>query len=134
MLLQRIRSSRFDLRGLSVIAALLSLCVSNNVGPSFLPLPVTVDSTAENLAQHENNLVTRSSSRAASDVFRIPMMVQPQKRAYKEHDVQPIAAAPKVRFLPQRWVRINTAFNSPLPSLPAASVSQPPGRAPPRLS
>jgi hypothetical protein len=49
----------FSLRGLVVIAALLSLCVSSNVGPRFLPLPLLDSFGSESLLE-----VTISPSRS----------------------------------------------------------------------
>jgi hypothetical protein len=95
MAVQTIRSRFFELRAFLVFAALISLCVSNNVGPCFLPLPAVTDHVVEHRPHPQNNTVSRSSSRTGSDSFRVPIMGQAQKRADKEHHAQPFAASPK---------------------------------------
>jgi hypothetical protein len=61
------------------------------------------------------------------------MMVQTQKRAYKEYHPQPIAAALNAGLVLPGDARVATEFKFPIPLLTTGSVSQPPGRAPPRL-
>ena len=130
MPVQRLVLRRLELRAIYVLAALLSLCVSNNVGPCFLPLPVVTDCVAEN-SQHQNDTASRSSSRTLSDCFRVPMG-QTQNRA--DRHAQAIAGVPKIGFMLLGDTRVNLKFNSLIPLLPAAAISQPPGRAPPRLA
>jgi hypothetical protein len=134
MAVQTIRSRFFELRAFLVFAALISLCVSNNVGPCFLPLPAVTDHLVE---QHrpnpQNTTVSRSSSRTGSESFRVPIMGQAQKRADKEHHVQPFAASPKAGIVLPDDAPVATELNFPISLFSSASVSQPPGRAPPRL-
>ncbi|MFN2511934.1 MAG: hypothetical protein ABR568_10890 [Pyrinomonadaceae bacterium] len=125
-------TSRFDVRSALVIAALVSLCVSNNVGPCFLPLPVVTERVAENRHKNQHNTASRPPSPAQSDSFRVPMMAQ-QKRADNEHYPQPLAATLKAGFVPED-ARAAAEFSYPISLLTSLSVSQPPGRAPPRLS
>ena len=132
MTLQKSILKPFDVRAVSVLIALLSLCVSNNVGPCFLPLPVATDCVAESRPEHQNNTASRSSSRTGSDTFRVPMMGQSQKRANKDDHAQPIAGAPRIRLVLPGDAPIAT-FDSPSLHVTAQALSQPPGRAPPRL-
>lgn len=133
MALQPIISRFFDLRAFLVIAALISLCVSNNVGPCFLPLPVVTDRVAENQQKNQRSTASRPPSPAESDSFRVPMMAQTQKRADKEPQPEPLAATLKGGFVLPSDAGVATEFSYPISLFTPASVSQPPGRAPPRL-
>ena len=132
MVLRSIISRFFELRAFFVCAALVSLCVSNNVGPCFLPLPAVADCVAEHRPNPQNNTVSRSSSRTGSDSFRVPMMGQAQKRADKEYHAQPIAT-PTASVVVPVDAPVADELSLQFFCLPSASVSQPPGRAPPRL-
>ena len=121
------------MRSALVIAALLSLCVSNNVGPSFLPLPRVTDRLAENPQENQRDTASRPPSPAESDTFRVPMMGNTQKRADKEPQPQPLAVTLKGGFVLPNDARVATEFSYPISVFAPASVSQPPGRAPPRL-
>jgi hypothetical protein len=131
MALQKPVLRPFDVRVVLVLIALLSLCVSNNVGPCFLPLPVVTDCVAQSL-EHQNNTVSGSSSPTRPDSFRVPMMGQTQKRANKDNHAQPLAGAPRIGFVLPGDARVAT-FDSPIPPVTAQALSQPRGRAPPRL-
>ena len=134
MILETKQSRSFNARAALVIVALLSLCVSNNVGPCFLPLPVITDPVANNPQGNKDNKASRSSSPAESDSFRVPMMAQTQKRSDKAPQAQPLAATLKAGFvLPNNAGAVTeSSYQITLPT--SASISQPPGRAPPRLT
>lgn len=123
--------SGFDLRALLIIAALSTLCISNNVGPSFLPLPVVTDRLAENPQANQRDTASRHPSPTESDSFRVPMMGHTQKkRAAKQ--LQPLDTTLTAGFVPPVDGRVAAEFSFPVFLLTPASVSQPPGRAPPR--
>ena len=82
-----------DLRALLVIAALLSLCISSNVGPRLLPLPDVIDRVEE---QCEKKVGISRSRGPQAESFRVPMMAQ--RRADREAP-QPLAALPKIGFV-----------------------------------
>lgn len=119
-------------RALLVIAVLISLCVSNNVGPSFLPLPVVANRAAENPQENQHDTASRPPSPAESDSFRVPILSHKQKRAAKEPQPQPLGTTLKARLVLPNDVRVATEFGLPTSLFTSASVSQPPGRAPPR--
>lgn len=122
------------MRGALVFGALLSLCVSNNVGPCFLPLPVVTDRLANNPQENIDNKASRSSSPADSDNFRVPMMAQTQKRSDKAPQAQALAATLKPDLVPPNNAGAVTEFSYQISFPTSASVSQPPDRAPPRLA
>lgn len=127
--------SRFvDLRALLVIAALCSLCISNNVGPSFLPLRVVTDRLAENPQEHHLDTVSGLPSPVEPDAFRVPMMGHTQKRVVKEPQPQNLAAMLKAGVVLPTDTQVATEFDTRISLFTSASVSQPPGRAPPRLA
>ncbi len=132
MAVETIRSRFLELRAFLVFAALISLCVSNNVGPSFLPLPVVTDHVAENPRENQRDTASRAPSSRESDSFRVPMMGHTQKkRAAKQP--QPLDITLKAGFVPPSDPRVAGELSFPIFLPTPASVSQPPGRAPPRL-
>ena len=133
MALQSITSRFFKARAFLVFAALISLCVSNNVGPSFLPLPLISDRIAETPQKNQRDSASRVRSPAEADSFRLPMMGQTQKRAAKEPQPQPLGATVRAGLVLQNDARVAIELSFPVLLFTAASVSQPPGRAPPRL-
>jgi len=120
-------------RAILVFAALISLCVSNNVGPSFLPLPLVADGVAEKPHEKLHDKASRVPSPAESDSFRVPMMGQTQKRAATEPQPPPIATTLKAGFVLPTEARVAAEHRFPVPLITSASVLAPPGRAPPRL-
>ena len=130
MVLRLIISRLFELRAFLVCAALVSLFVSNNVGPCFLPLPGVTESVSEHRRTLQDNAASRSSSRNRSESFRVPIMGQAQKRA--EYHAQPIAASSTADILLPDDASVAAELSIQFFRLPSASALQPPGRAPPR--
>ena len=128
---QLILSRRSILRATVIVAALFSLCVSSNVGPSFLPLPVLQSEVAENLQQTTGATASRSQSSELA-TFRVPM-AQAQKRADRELQGQPLAVMPGIHFVLPNTTRVFAEFNDPDFLFTVASTSLHSGRAPPRL-
>ena len=119
------------LRAAVVVAALLSLCVSSNVGPRFLPLPALENYAAENLQQTTGATASRSHSTGSAG-FCVPM-AQGQKRADRELQAQPLAVMPGINFVPQNSTRVVAEVGDPDAVFTVALASLPSGRAPPRL-
>jgi hypothetical protein len=124
-------SRRSILRAAVVVAALLSLCISSNVGPRFLPLPALENYTAENLQQTTRATASRSHSTGSAG-FRVPM-AQGQKRADRELQAQPLAVMPGINFVLADNTRVVAELGGPDAVLTVALASLPSGRAPPRL-
>jgi hypothetical protein len=130
---QTITSRVFNLRAALVIAALISLCVSKNVGPQFLPLPGLSQQAAESQPETQLNNASRFPS-SESDDFRVPMVGRTHKRVSTELQPQPLAT-----------FALRSAFEQPIDGrtthdcscailfFTSALVTQPPGRAPPLL-
>jgi hypothetical protein len=133
MTFSTIISTVFGVRALLVLATLISLCVSNNVGPSFLPLPVMTDRIAENSQGNQPDKTSRRPSHTESDSFRVPMMGQTHKRTAKGPQPQPLGAAPRTDLVLPNDTRVAIKLSFPTLLLASRSVSQPRGRAPPRL-
>ncbi|HEX7774649.1 MAG TPA: hypothetical protein VF435_19655 [Pyrinomonadaceae bacterium] len=124
--------SRFSiLRAAVIIGALLSLCVSSNVGPRFLPLPVLENDAAENLQQTTATTASHSHSTGSAS-FRVPML-QGQKRADREPQAQPLAVMAGVHFVLPNSTRVFAEPSDPDNLVSLALASLPSGRAPPRL-
>jgi hypothetical protein len=133
MSFQTPRSRFFKLRAFLVFAALISLCVSKNVGPQFLPLPGLSDQVGESQLESERNAASRFPS-SESDNFRVPMVGQTHKRAGTELQSHPLAtAALRSAFEQPVDVQTTSDWSCAILLFTWASVSQPPGRAPPAL-
>jgi len=122
-----------NMRALLVIAALICLCVSSNVGLQFFPLPAAPTQAALNfqLDQPDKALY---APQANAKSFRVPMMVQSKKRADKEPPQSGrLIALPSAQFdLPTDTrcaieIDQTVCFLTPLTMAPRA------GRAPPSL-
>lgn len=121
----------FQPRLLAIISvALFSLCVSNNVGTCFLPLPVVTDCVAEN-RQRLKDFSFRSTTRNVTDSFRVPIMGHTQKRADKDNPARTVAGTPKFQLVLPGQSRPLARRDSPLPKPSIPHLSQPPGRGPP---
>jgi hypothetical protein len=77
------RSALLNLRALVVIAALVCLCVSSDVGLQLFPLPAVTHQAVLHVQQDQANQASHAP-RAGAQSFRVPMMVQSNKRADKE--------------------------------------------------
>jgi hypothetical protein len=128
---QLILSRRSILRAAVIVAALLSLCVSSNVGPRFLPLPGVENYAAENLQQTTTATALHSHSMGSAS-FRVPM-VQGQKRADRELQAQPLAVISGIHLVLPNSTRVFAELSDPDNLFSLALASLPSGRAPPRL-
>lgn len=120
-----------DLRACLVVAALISLCISSNVGPRLLPLPAVPDGAAISQSEPQSPSVLRQSHSEA-DGFRVPMMSQTQKRTDREpQQPQHIALPVKDAFICRNDWRsaIERQYACSLPRPLAVSLFL--GRAPP---
>ena len=122
-----------NLRALLVIAALICLCVSSNVGLQFFPLPAAPTQAAQDVQLDQPNKAL-NAPQANAKSFRVPMMVQSKKRTDKElPQSERLIALPSARFDLPTDTRIaieidhTVCFLTPLTMAPRA------GRAPPSL-
>lgn len=120
-------------RTLIVVGALISLCISNNVGPCFLPVPLGTDRIARDLQKDQHTTASLLTSSAESDNFRVPMMAQKQKRAGTQQRPQALWTAAMSGLEFPEDVQSVGEFSYAFLLFTSASLSQPPGRAPPRL-
>jgi hypothetical protein len=129
--LQQIRFRVFEGRAFLVVATLISLCVSSNVGPRFLPLPTISDDLVASQPEHQGETRSRRS-RSEVDSFRVPMMARTQKRTDREpQQPQPLPLLLKgiVVSINDCRIAIERYFASSLPVPPSLSLRF--GRAPP---
>ena len=120
-------------RALLVIAALVCLCVSSNVGLQFFPLPVVVH--CDNvIAQLDRGAHTSHAPEAEAYSFRVPMMAQSKKRGDKEPpQSDPFFAVSTVRSDVQTDTRSSIEVRYPVTFLTSISMTPPVGRAPTSL-
>jgi hypothetical protein len=131
-----IKAGTVKWRALLIIGALISLCLSDTVGPRLLPLPVSeLVTTASAEGQPGPELAaSRTPSPTKGSSPRVEMAVTAHSRAGADHkQVQAAAHNPhSVLEAPADIILDTLNAYQPLYSL-AAQVSRPPGRAPPRL-
>ena len=123
-------SRKLYLRVVLCAATLFALCTSNNVGLSFLPLPLHADHQIEVRATDQFQL-SRAPSQSDTQSVRVPITTYSQKREVKQPHSQPFAGTLKTGFIVSDDTRVFAEFNSAVHLYVCALASQPPGRAPP---
>ena len=120
-----------NLRALLVIVALICLCVSSNVGLQFFPLPAA---TTQVDVQEDPASKASRAPQAAAKSFRVPMMVQSNKRADKEPpQSDPLIALVTDRFRLAGDTHFATEISHPVCFLTSVTTAPHAGRAPPSL-
>jgi hypothetical protein len=117
-----------SLRAFVVIAALVCLCVSSNVGPQFFPLPATTQ-TAEDLRPQPAS----EAHPVNAQNFRVPMMAQSKKRADNESQSDQLIALQSNPFGFARDTRFPIEIGYAVPFLASVTMTPRIGRAPPSL-
>ena len=126
-----ITSRMFCLRVLLCVATLFAFCASNNVGLSFLPLPLVADHRADVPKPTDHEQLSRAPSQSDSQSARVPITTYSQKREAKQPHSQPLAGTPKTGSVVSNDTRVFADFDSAVHLYVCALASQPPGRAPP---
>ena len=122
-------------RGILIICALVSLCLSDGVGPRLMPLPVPEAAPASaELRQVNDPAASSVPSPAKGSSPRVVMAAAAQNRAGSpDQQVQTAIHAPQGMFEAPAVVSLKVHGDyGPLLSF-SAPVSRPPGRGPPRL-
>lgn len=117
-------------RALFTLGALLSLCVSDTVGPRLLPLPASAGHAPASRQAVEN--ASPAPSEGASKVVRVVMAAPSRKQeGAGHHSLHAIPHAGDGLVTPPSVLR--TFLQTTCPPSPASSavVTRPPGRAPP---
>jgi hypothetical protein len=121
-----------SLRAFVVVYALLSLCVSDTVGPRLLPLPEAVTTTAADRHILEGADVTPAPTRQDTAVVRVAMAPPARKEAGGgRHTLHVTAGVVEARVRPPVEVPSSTWTTCSPASQSSAAVTRPPGRAPP---
>ena len=130
----RTRTSKFSNVPIALVfATLISLCISNNVGPSFLPLPFITTLATENRFNDHQDIASNAPSSPAVDSLRVPMVAQSQTRGDKDQTAQTLAATLKSALVLDDQRRVISESDYQISRTSSRSVLQPPGRAPPSL-
>lgn len=124
-----------SLRAFVVIAALVCLCVSSNVGLQFFPLPALTSDVKLHVQQNEANRASQAP-RADSQSSRVPMMVQSNKRADQEppQSNNPPVALRINQFDVSGATRFAIEIDYPVCFLTSVPMTPHAGRAPPSLA
>jgi hypothetical protein len=122
-----------NLRALLVIAALICLCVSSNVGLQLFPLPAAPTQVTLDVQLSQASKAVYAPQADAKS-FRVPMVVQSKKRADKEppHS-NPFVALRSDRFNLPRETRFAIKVDYAVRVVPSVKMAPRAGRAPPAL-
>ena len=120
-------------RVLIILGVLVSLCVSDNVGPRLLPLPSLAELPSAPGVFDPWRAASRAPSHGRTERARVEMVTAPQSRVGAERQSPHAAAAPKFELAVPPAPR--TLRREPYPPSAERSVpfARPLGRAPPRL-
>ncbi len=121
-------------RVLIILGVLVSLCVSDNVGPRLLPLPPIPELASGPSLTGSGQAASRAPSRGRTAGARVEMVSAAQSRAGAERQ-SPQAAAHSPKFelaVPSTHNSLKRESYPPLGES-SAPFSRPKGRAPPRL-
>ena len=116
-----------------ILGVLVSLCVSDNVGPRLLPLPSISERVPTPRALDQGEAASRAPARARIDGARVEMVTAPQSRAGAERQSPQAAGAPKFELAVPPAPRSQRRGLYPLSAELSAPFARPKGRAPPRL-
>jgi len=127
------KKSTLSVRALVVLGALLSLCVSDSVGPRLLPLPAVSERAHVQRQAFEVADASSAPAREHPTVVRVAMTAPARKQAgdAQQHTQYVEASAAESLVTPTDDARSLTQTTySPTYATPAA-ITRPPGRAPP---
>src|SRR5688572_6884187 len=124
-------SRLFCLRVVLCVATLFAFCASNNVGLSFLPLPLVTDHRTDVQKSTDQEQLSRSPSQSDNQSVRVPITTYSQKRESKQPHSQPLDGTLRTGSLVSNDTRVFAEFNSAVQLYVCALALQPPGRAPP---
>ena len=124
-------SRMFCLRVFICMATLFAFCASNNVGLSFLPLPLVTDRQTDVQETTNQEQLSRSPSQSDNQSVRVPITTYSQKREAKQPHYQPLAGTLKTGSITSNDTRVFAEFNSAVQLYVCVLALQPPGRAPP---
>jgi hypothetical protein len=128
------KARALSLRALVVFCALLSLCVSDNVGPRLLPLPHGPGLAPTPAPFDPGQAAAPGPSHGRTEGRRVEMVSAPQSRAGAERQTtQSAALAPKFELAAAPAPRSLRRELYPPSGQNSAPFSHPKGRAPPRL-
>src|SRR5688500_13350900 len=121
-----------NLRALLVIATLICLCVSSNVGLQFFPLPAATTQVAQGVREHPAKQASQAPQ-ADAQSFRVPMVAQSRKGADNEPQSNQLIALPSRRFGFPRDTRFAIEIGYAVSFLASVPTAPRRGRAPPSL-
>jgi hypothetical protein len=120
-------------RVLIILGVLVSLCVSDNVGPRLLPVPSISEFASAPRAFDPGEAASRAPARGRTEGARVEMVTAPQSRAGAERQSPHAAAAPKFELAVPPAPRSPRPEPYPPSAESSAPFARPKGRAPPRL-
>lgn len=116
-----------------ILGVLVSLCVSDNVGPRLLPLPSVSELASAPGAFNPGEAASRAPARGRTEGARVEMVTAPQSRAGAERQSPHAVGAPKFELAVPPAPRSVRREIYPPTAESSAPFARPKGRAPPRL-
>ncbi|HEX8355346.1 MAG TPA: hypothetical protein VF611_20740 [Pyrinomonadaceae bacterium] len=120
-------------RVLIILGVLVSLCVSDNVGPRLLPLPSVSELASTPQTFYSGEAASRAPARGKTEGARVEMVTTPQSRAGAERQSPHAAGAPKFELAAPPAPRSLSRELYPPSAESSEPFARPKGRAPPRL-
>ncbi len=121
-------------RVLLILGVLASLCVSDNVGPRLLPLPLTAELASVPVPSGRGQAASPTPSHGRTTGTRVEMVTAPQSRAGAERQSPQAAAyAPKFELATPLVLPSLRRELYPPSAESSTPFSRPRGRAPPSL-
>lgn len=126
------KTRALSLRAFVVVCALLSLCVSDTVGPRLLPLPGALATTTADWRVLEGTDVNPLPSRPETAVVREAMAPPARKEAGGErHTLHVTAGLARTLVRPPAEVPSSARTTYSPAAQSSSALTRPPGRAPP---
>ena len=124
----------FSPRALLIAGVLVSLCVSDNVGPRLLPLPPIAGVSSVSGPVYDGLARSPAPSHDRAGGARVEMLSATQRRAGAERQSPQVAAhSPKFELVVPSHPHSLRGESYPPSAESPAPFSRPKGRAPPRL-
>lgn len=120
-------------RVLIILGVLVSLCVSDNVGPRLLPLPSIPEPASAPGVFDPERAASRAPARGRTEGARVEMVTAPQSRAGAGRQSPHAAAPPTFELATPPAQRSLRRRLYPPSAESSAPFARPKGRAPPRL-
>lgn len=120
-------------RAILVVGVLLCLCASDSVGPRLLPLPAQDPAQVKNVSSADEHSVSRLPASKKSGAYSKIVAPSGTRSRAQHTQVDTATHAPAVSTVASATPIANAPYELTAIGLTSGSLSNPAGRAPPRL-